>query len=502
MSLFHKLLFLSTKAIDTIPDSFSFSNNSGVNPNSVVTSNTITPTGFNAAVSWSISGGTASISGGSYTTSGTISPGQTVTLRVTSSAGFGGSVNATFILGGVSTTWTVTTRNADTYPDNFSFGPQFNINPSTVVTSNTITPTGYEVPIAWSITGGTASVGGGSYTTSGTISPGQTVAVRVTSSGSFNGTTSATFTAGGNSGTFTVMTRVPDSTPNAFSFVTVGSNNPSTLVYSNTITLSGFDTGVNWSCSGGTASVGGGSYTTSGIISPGQTVTLRVTSNASYSGSVTATFTAGGVSGTFTANTRALDTTPNAFSFASSSGAEPSSSRESSPVTITGFDGAISWSTSGGTASISGGAHNTSGTITAGQTVAVRLTTSSAFSTSKSATFTAGGVSGTFTVTTRAVDTTPNISGWTPVTNAARGATIYSSFATVDGFDGTLSWTGTTTAADAGCSVSGGSYAPSGTITSGQTMRLFCISSTTPGGTVTVTININGTTRTWSVKSV
>ena len=326
--------------------------------------------------------------------------------------------------------------------------------------------------------------------------------MRVTSSGSFNGSASATFTAGGNSGTFTVTTRAADTTPNAFSFVTVGSNNPSTLVYSNTITLSGFDTGVNWSCSGGTASVGGGSYTTSGIISPGQTVIIRVTSNASYSGSVTATFTAGGVSGTFTANTRAIDTTPNAFSFASKSGVEPSSSHESIPVTITGFDGAISWSTSGGTASISGGAHTTSGTITAGQTVAVRLSASSAFSTSKSATFTAGGVSGTFTVTTRAVDTSPNPFSFTALTKQARGATVYSNIVTITGFDGSLSWSGSTTAANGGCSVSGGPYTPSGTITSGQTMRLFCISSTTPGGTVTTSININGVVGTWSVKSV
>lgn len=94
---------------DSIPDAFNFTDQSGAALSTVITSNTITPTGYNTSTSWTCSGGTASISGGAYTNSGTISPGQTVSLRLTSSSANSTVTSATLNINGVSDTWNVTT---------------------------------------------------------------------------------------------------------------------------------------------------------------------------------------------------------------------------------------------------------------------------------------------------------------------------------------------------------------------------------------------------------
>jgi len=102
-------ILLASGGADTIPDAFSFTDQTGVATSSTITSNTITPTGYTGPTNWTCSGGTASVNGGGYTTSGTITPGQTVTLRATSSASWSTAVSVTFTAGTVSDVWSVTT---------------------------------------------------------------------------------------------------------------------------------------------------------------------------------------------------------------------------------------------------------------------------------------------------------------------------------------------------------------------------------------------------------
>ena len=104
----------------------------------VTTSNPITVAGINAATPISITGGTYSINGGAYTSSaGTVNSGNTVTVRVTSSASYSTAVNATLTIGGVSDTFSVTTLDAptlpDTTPDAFSFTDQTGVALSTPI---------------------------------------------------------------------------------------------------------------------------------------------------------------------------------------------------------------------------------------------------------------------------------------------------------------------------------------------------------------------------------
>lgn len=96
----------------------------------------------------------------------------------------------------------------DTTPSPFTFTDITNATLSTVYTSNTITVSGINSAAAISITGGTYSVNGGSYvSTSGNVNVGDTVSVRVTSSGSNSTGVSATLTIGGVSDTYTVTTQ-------------------------------------------------------------------------------------------------------------------------------------------------------------------------------------------------------------------------------------------------------------------------------------------------------
>ena len=95
------------------------------------------------------------------------------------------------------------------------------------------------------------------------------------------------------------------------------------------------------------------------------------------------------------------DTTPDQFTFNDQTGASLSTIIESNVITITGINVSTLISITGGEYSINGGAYTSaSGTVENNQTVRVRQTSSSLYSTTTNATLTIGGVSDTFSVTT------------------------------------------------------------------------------------------------------
>ena len=193
---------------DDIPDAFTFTDVTGATVSTQYTSNTITVTGIDTASAISITGGTYSINGGGYTASaGSVVNGDQVSVRTTSSGSFSTAVNAALTIGGVSDTYTVTTTAADDVPSAFTFTDITNASTSTQYTSNTITVLGINTSSAITITGGTYSINGGSYTASaGTVVVNDTVSVRVTSSGSASTAVNVVLTIGGVSDTYTVTT--------------------------------------------------------------------------------------------------------------------------------------------------------------------------------------------------------------------------------------------------------------------------------------------------------
>jgi alpha-tubulin suppressor-like RCC1 family protein len=195
-------------------------------------------------------------------------------------------------------------------PNSFTFNDVGGADHNTLTTSNTITISGIYMPMPVSVSGdGTPeiSINGGAWDTSGTISNGQTLAVRLTSANADNTTRSATVTVGSLSDNWSVTTKTLDTTPNAFSFTDVTGANFSTLTTSNTISISGIDSPASVSVSGTGSpeiSINGGGWTTSGTITNGQSLAVRLTSAPGGSTARTATVTVGGVSDNWSVTTK------------------------------------------------------------------------------------------------------------------------------------------------------------------------------------------------------
>ena len=195
------------KNADTTPDNYSFTAATLADFSSPVESNTITISGINAPTTISISGGEFSINGSTtWQTSGTVSNLQTVKVKVNASSALNTTTSATLNIGGVSKTFTVTTK--DTTPNNFGFASVAGANPSTATESNSITIGGINALTPISITGGEFSINGGSWQTSGTVTNEQTIKVKVTSAGSYSTQATASLTIGGVSSNFVVTTKV------------------------------------------------------------------------------------------------------------------------------------------------------------------------------------------------------------------------------------------------------------------------------------------------------
>ena len=195
---------------DITPDAFSFASQTGVAPDTMITSNAVTITGIDVPAAIIVTNGEYSIDcGGTFTSSnGSIGDGQSVCVRHTSSAASSTAQVTTLTVGGTSATFTSTTTDTDTTPDAFSFTNQTGVATGAVVTSNAVTITGIEASAQISVAGGEYSIGcSGTFTASnGTISDGQTVCVRHTSSAASSTAQVTTLTVGGVSGTFTSTT--------------------------------------------------------------------------------------------------------------------------------------------------------------------------------------------------------------------------------------------------------------------------------------------------------
>jgi hypothetical protein len=512
---------------DTTPDAFTFTAATGSQLTTVNTSNTITVAGIDTASAISISGnGTYSKNGGAYTAiSGTVVAGDTIAVRLTSSGSYSTAVTSTVTIGGVTGTYSVTTRAINSTPTAFTLTAATGSNISTVNTSNTITVAGIDAGAtpAISVSGsGTYSKNGGAYTaTAGTVALGDTVSVRLTSSSAYSTAASTTLTIGGVTSTYTVTTRAADTIPDAFTFTTVNSAPLSTVTESNTIIVGGLDTGVTSaiSISGATAqyaiSTDGGTtfgswVATAGTVLNGYVVKVRMTSSGSAATTVTSTLTIGGVTGTFSVNTGAVDTTPDAFTFATVTGVNPSTATDSAPTIVAGVTAGtdVSITVSGGSYAIStdggttyGAFTTAAGNVRLGYYVKTRATSSASYSTSVTSTVTIGGVAGTFTVTTRAVDVTPSGFTFTATTNAALGSVQTSNTVTLAGFDAgqsvaiSISGTGT-------YSKNGGAYtATAGTVVLGDTVSVRVTASNAAATLVTTTLTVGGVTGAYNVTS-
>jgi hypothetical protein len=120
-----------------------------------------------------------------------------------------------------------------------------------------------------------------------------------------------------------------------------------------------------------------------------------------------------------------LDTTPDAFSFATQTNVAPETLIESEPVTITGINLPASLSITGGEYSIEGRPYRDGpGTVLNDQQVRIRVRSSSESSGDVSATLTIGGVSGTFAVKTVTVFKSVSTLAATGLANTTDGLSV------------------------------------------------------------------------------
>lgn len=289
----------------TTPDPFSFVDQGNVLLSTLVTSNTITITGITAGVPISIIGGQYEINcnGLWKSATGILNNYSSVRVRLMSSPIYSTTTNAALTIGGISDTFSVTTRPPDTTPDPFIFTDQTNVTANTLITSNSITVTGIETSAPVTITGGEYQINGSGIWTSasGTVVNGNTVRVRQTSSSSYGTTTDTVLTIGGVSDTFNVTTLPPDTTPDPFAFTAQTKVAINEVITSNSITVTGINMPALVTISGGEYEINnsGTWLSTGGTVVNGNTVRVRQMSASTYGIRTDTILTIGSVSAMF-----------------------------------------------------------------------------------------------------------------------------------------------------------------------------------------------------------
>ena len=454
--------FTSTTAGDISPDAFLFTDQTGVAKSTVITSNSVTLTGFTSNAPISVTGGTYSIGCGATFTAaaGTVAPDSQVCVRHTSSAAGGTDTKTILTVGavlpgliGVSGTFSsATVGTQDTTPDAFTFTNQTNVPLAAQITSVPITISGFDTDAPISIAGGTYSVGC-TFTDNPVpkLKPNSQICVRHTSASTGGAATSTVLIVGGVSGTFTSTTLPGDAVPAAFTFTNQTGVDASATITSAPVTITGIDIASPISVTGGQLSIGCTSTytTTAGNITNNQTVCLRHTSSFSGLSDVVTTLTIGTVSGTFTSTTRVIDQLPDDFAFGSKTGLALSTVVEADPITITGIDSPVQVQATGPRDSFgrplfafsigcTGTFNGVSGDpLKPGEKLCVEVLSSATDSTGVILTMTVGGTtagtqkSATFTVTTG--ETVPDAFTFTDQVGVLLSATVYANPITITG---------------------------------------------------------------------
>lgn len=275
---------------------------------------------------------------------------------------------------------------------------------------------GINGPTPISVTGGVYRVGDGTpagtgeWTSEpGLVSPGEWVSVGHTTSSSYSTVTTSVLTIGGVSDTFSSRTYDYDGTPDPFTCCSTWNNAPLNTVvgdYISTITVKGINgpTPISVAGGGGEYRLNHGLWTSAdGHVNPDDYVNVRHTTSPMCGTEKQTVVTIGGVSATLISRTVDCDSTPDPFVFNDVVNVQASKLQTSNVVTITGIEAPVPISVTGGEYLIAGsGVWTTaSGTISNGQQVQVRHRSAKAAGTTITTTLTVGGVSDSFSSTTK-----------------------------------------------------------------------------------------------------
>jgi hypothetical protein len=180
----------------------------GTAPSSVQVSNPIAVTGTTIPAAITVgSGALYSINGGPFTSApGVVQPGDQVRLQVTTSSAYNTTSSAIVTIGGVNSTFTVTTAAQPVLQGGFT--AVSSAAPSSVQVSNPITVTGTTIAVPITVSSGAQySINGAPFTSAaGVVEPGDQVRVQLTASSAYSTPASATLDIGGVETKFSVST--------------------------------------------------------------------------------------------------------------------------------------------------------------------------------------------------------------------------------------------------------------------------------------------------------
>ena len=388
---------------------------------------------------------------------------------------------------------------ADETPNTFAFASQSDVEPNTAVESEAVYIDGLSVAVTVTISAGEYSIDGGDYTAgNGAVGNGSLIKIRQTSSSEYDSEVVSTIQIGTKSASFSSTTRSPpvpeadDSEPDSFNFTRVLDVELSTEVVSESVTISGINVAVPLSVDGGEYSLDDGDFTSSvGSISNNQSLRLRHTSSDALATTSKTTVNVGDYSTSFRSTTIPIDTTPDAFGFASQDSVAINSRVESESITISGLNSAADLNISAGEYSLDGGATYSSdaSSLAPDSTIQLRHTSSSEYATSIVTTLTIGGVEGYFKSTTAATpsDTTPDAFSFASKGDVSTGVVMLSDSVTISGLDSAVP----VQVSSGEYSIDGGAFtAATGSIGNGQLLQLRHTSSSERGSTITTTVTV------------
>lgn len=438
--------------VDTIPDNDDFLNGlMSLNNNiefieeleAVVStqyeSNTVTVSGINgtSAASISIEGGEFSINGDVYSDVATkVSNNDTLTIRATSSNSYDTLSTAIVTIGGVEFDYDIVTESdanlSDTRIKAFDFASKTKQALSTSVTSDAVEIEGINEATAITIVDGSYQIstdGGTTWTTdsssAGTINDGDMLRVTHTTSANYKARikTVVTFGSGDSKveADFKSYTIAQDKTPEVFTFATkydvavYDEETPSYIEF-DPITIAGITGSVRIRVNDGEVKVGSDEwrdedYTldNSLLVANGETVTVRHKASSSNNSKTTSSIGIGTKVAEFISYTELEqgidDTYVEEFLFEPKFDVALESEVESNEITISGIDTEVAVNIGNGEYSINNGTYTSvDGTISNGDTIKVKHTSSNQALESVESTLKIGDYEETFISFTKAPD--------------------------------------------------------------------------------------------------
>lgn len=236
-----------------------------------------------------------------------------------------------------------------------------------------------------------------------------------------------------------------DDVPTDFNFTNLTNVDPGIAHTTGPITITGINNRVKVSVSAGASiAVNSGIFTSGpGFIRSGDTISLYIPttsgSDADFNKTYSVTATVGKTSKVWTIVTRNKDSSPDAFTFTNSTNQELGITSTSNTITVSGLDSTVPTNaaiTSGiGSFRKNGGSPGTATTIGNGDTIAIVLRGPTNYSATNTTEITVGTYAATYSVSTRAADTTVNQFVFNNYTNVAISSAFDSNSITLSGAD-------------------------------------------------------------------